>query len=530
MSTPPGDVRAAFTILLDEINATVEAMNQDNMRAIAERNYDKVLQLTERARAMDQFRERVNALQHDWQALVQGVTHPGGARPVPQPGRPPAPPKRAAPHPRDGHSTQKTQHAKRHPPRGAAAPPPPPAPAPPPPPPPAPDPGDGDSSQNTHLAKGLRTPEDAFRLPILRALVQLGGSGKMQAVLDLVHEEMAPQLNHHDYEPIPSNPNLPRWQNSTQWCRAKLIRDGALRSDSARGLWEISNEGRAWAAQDENPAQPPSPPAASPSPAAPSNHSQGDAARAPVGRTQGTHLAKGLRTPEDAYRVPILRALVQLDGRGRMAKVLELVREQMAGQLNHHDYEGLPSLPKVPRWRNNTQWCRAKLIEEGLLRSDSDYGYWEITDEGRAWLSAHNAAPPAHVLRSMPPAPPAQPDNAAGKLIDESVDAAIQSPVAKADWAFIEQGLLPQLLADVVMVFRLMHHGGFTYASAAGAVAARRGLSTVNTIYDACTRRLGLTAAQFRELADSPTRLHERLAGFYPAFDTYLYELLIDAF
>ncbi len=491
MSTPPGDVRAAFTILLDEINATVEAMNQDNMRAIAERNYDKVLQLTERARAMDQFRERVNALQHDWQALVQGVTHPGGARPVPQPGRRRARRKRA----------------------GA-------------------DPGDGDSSQNTHLAKGLRTPEDAFRLPILRALVQLGGSGKMQAVLDLVHEEMAPQLNHHDYEPIPSNPNLPRWQNSTQWCRAKLIRDGALRSDSARGLWEISNEGRAWAAQDENPAQPPSPPAASPSPAAPSNHSQGDAARAPVGRTQGTHLAKGLRTPEDAYRVPILRALVQLDGRGRMAKVLELVREQMAGQLNHHDYEGLPSLPKVPRWRNNTQWCRAKLIEEGLLRSDSDYGYWEITDEGRAWLSAHNAAPPAHVLRSMPPAPPAQPDNAAGKLIDESVDAAIQSPVAKADWAFIEQGLqpLPQLLADVVMVFRLMHHGGFTYASAAGAVAARRGLSTVNTIYDACTRRLGLTAAQFRELADSPTRLHERLAGFYPAFDTYLYELLIDAF
>lgn len=107
-----------------------------------------------------------------------------------------------------------------------------------------------------------------------------------------------------------------------------------------------------------------------------------------------------------------------------------------------------------------------------------------------------------------------------------------RTAVEEADWAIIEQGLqpLPQLLENVVMVFRLMHHRGFAYTNAARAVAERRGLSTVNTIYDPCTRRLELTAAQFRDLATSPTRLHEHLARLYPAFDALLYELLVDAF
>jgi hypothetical protein len=36
------------------------------------------------------------------------------------------------------------------------------------------------------LAKGLRTPESAFVLPILRALRDLGGSASMQQVLEQV--------------------------------------------------------------------------------------------------------------------------------------------------------------------------------------------------------------------------------------------------------------------------------------------------------------------------------------------------------
>ena len=36
------------------------------------------------------------------------------------------------------------------------------------------------------LKQGLHTPNDAFHLPILQAPVELGGSDRVQAVLDVV--------------------------------------------------------------------------------------------------------------------------------------------------------------------------------------------------------------------------------------------------------------------------------------------------------------------------------------------------------
>ena len=95
------------------------------------------------------------------------------------------------------------------------------------------------------LRKGLRTPEAAYYLPILKALVELGGSAKMQAVLDKVYQAMKPVLKDVDHEPLASDPDMPRWRNSAQWARNTMRQEGLLKDDSPHGIWEITEAGRA---------------------------------------------------------------------------------------------------------------------------------------------------------------------------------------------------------------------------------------------------------------------------------------------
>lgn len=97
-------------------------------------------------------------------------------------------------------------------------------------------------------------------------------------------------------------------------------------------------------------------------------------------------LQPGLKTPQDAYRRPVLQALVELGGRAAIGDVLERVYEQMKGQLNDHDLSTLAS-GDTPRWRNTAQWARNTMREEGLIVAGSPHGVWEISDQGRAWLA-----------------------------------------------------------------------------------------------------------------------------------------------
>ncbi|MEM3484447.1 MAG: winged helix-turn-helix domain-containing protein [Candidatus Methanomethyliaceae archaeon] len=94
------------------------------------------------------------------------------------------------------------------------------------------------------LQRGLRTPEDAFRQPILEALVELGGSGTLEQVLEIVGKKMENILNGYDRMPLPSDPSSIRWKNTAQWCRNTMVREGLLKADSPRGIWEISDKGR----------------------------------------------------------------------------------------------------------------------------------------------------------------------------------------------------------------------------------------------------------------------------------------------
>jgi len=98
-------------------------------------------------------------------------------------------------------------------------------------------------------------------------------------------------------------------------------------------------------------------------------------------------LRKGLKTPQSAYRIPILRALVALGGEAGIDAVLERVQAEMGDQLNAHDLETLAD-GKTVRWINTAQWARNTLREEGLIREDTPRGVWGISDAGRKALKA----------------------------------------------------------------------------------------------------------------------------------------------
>ncbi len=99
-------------------------------------------------------------------------------------------------------------------------------------------------------------------------------------------------------------------------------------------------------------------------------------------------LTAGLRTPETAYRIPILAILNELGGAAHVSDIRPRLLAKMDGSLNTHDRASLPSDPNAVRWWNAAMWCRNSLVKEGLLKADSPRGTWELTEKRREALGA----------------------------------------------------------------------------------------------------------------------------------------------
>jgi restriction system protein len=95
------------------------------------------------------------------------------------------------------------------------------------------------------VSRGSRTPEPAFRVPILSVLIEAGGSLPMRDAIDRVGELMADDLNEVDRKPLPSDERTVRWRNTAQWARNNLADEGLL-DRSTRGIWAITDQGRTW--------------------------------------------------------------------------------------------------------------------------------------------------------------------------------------------------------------------------------------------------------------------------------------------
>lgn len=99
----------------------------------------------------------------------------------------------------------------------------------------------------------------------------------------------------------------------------------------------------------------------------------------------GDGINYGKKTQQIKYRTPILQALEDLGGSGRVNEVLNSVYRKMKNILVPVDLEELPSSGEI-RWRNTAMWERYQMIQKGLLKSDSPRGIWVISEKGKKYL------------------------------------------------------------------------------------------------------------------------------------------------
>jgi hypothetical protein len=92
------------------------------------------------------------------------------------------------------------------------------------------------------------------------------------------------------------------------------------------------------------------------------------------------------RTPDREFRIPILRALEEKDGRAPTIDILERVEELMRPRLKPIDYQ--PMTSGQIRWRSAANFERKHMALERvpLINPTSPRGIWEITDAGREYL------------------------------------------------------------------------------------------------------------------------------------------------
>lgn len=95
--------------------------------------------------------------------------------------------------------------------------------------------------------RGIGTNDKAYYVPILAALVELGGKGAVPDVLNKVEESMRPQLKPTDFDALDSGEI--RWRKSAQFARNDMVHrmnPPLLNPTARRGLWQITDEGREY--------------------------------------------------------------------------------------------------------------------------------------------------------------------------------------------------------------------------------------------------------------------------------------------
>ena len=181
MLNDPTKVVKAFEILLEEIEAEIEFANSTGIDGFQSQDYDRIKEVLERVKKMATLKDEIDKLRREWTTrFIQEEEEEPEA------------------------------HAKRR--------------------------------NLGRIKHGVRTPMEAYYLPILKALEAFGGFAKVSDVLERVHQQMEEVLQNVDYEP--NDYGQLRWQRSTQGARLSMVKEGLLRNDSPRGVWQISEEGK----------------------------------------------------------------------------------------------------------------------------------------------------------------------------------------------------------------------------------------------------------------------------------------------
>lgn len=182
--------------------------------------------------------------------------------------------------------------------------------------------------------------------PLIEVLKELGGSGKSSEVTDLVIEKL--NIPEEVLEETLKS-GTPRVRNYIAWARHYLVKSGYLDS-SQRGVWSLTPKGIK------------------------SNFKENDIYDIYL-KTQGEIL---LKNDNYEYVIPLIEALKDLGGSGKVADVTDLVIKKMnisEERLNETLKSGTPKV------RNEIAWIRNYLAVIGIIDS-SKRGIWALTKKG----------------------------------------------------------------------------------------------------------------------------------------------------
>ena len=109
---------------------------------------------------------------------------------------------------------------------------------------------------------------------------------------------------------------------------------------------------------------------------------------APAPERLATLPDRGDRLTLAELRQPLMETIYEMGGSVRAGALQPVLKERLSGRLSAADLELLSSGEE--RWWNATRWERHQLVEQGLLRSDSERGTWELSETGMSlaetWL------------------------------------------------------------------------------------------------------------------------------------------------
>jgi hypothetical protein len=181
---PTDDISSAFEILLEELETEIGVVYNMGGKAFANRDFSIVDKVRKRLAGLEHFRDQTATLRADWGKFLNSAE-------------------------RD--VDEKISGRRRN---------------------------------FGRLRRGERTPQKEYFLPILRSLVEIGGAGKVSAIMEIVGKQIEGILKDVDLQPIPGKPSVPRWRSTALWARRALIKEGLIKPHSPKNTWEITEAGR----------------------------------------------------------------------------------------------------------------------------------------------------------------------------------------------------------------------------------------------------------------------------------------------
>ncbi len=186
------EVVPAFDMLLEELERIIPDLNAQGKDLLDQKQYAQAHELINKAQSVVTFQTKVAALRDEWVRMQVPATKPPQAKQAPKPPK-----------------------AKR-------------------------------TSRRTDLGRidsGLRTKNSDFHMPILRALVNRGGSMQFADLIVILSHYLKDKLNQYDLGLLPDGKTV-RWENNVGWAKSKLIDAGYISSTAPKGTWQITLAGR----------------------------------------------------------------------------------------------------------------------------------------------------------------------------------------------------------------------------------------------------------------------------------------------